>query len=80
MRGYDDGARHFVVEVRFLSWGREGYSDLFKHAFCFCNPLNTGVVIISGLHPANPSVPYTLWFDRFLQRSKGKLLQMHVFV
>ena len=54
--GIDDAARHFVVEgggrkkVWFVDWGREDYSDLFKHAFVFCNSLNTGVVIIFGLH------------------------------
>lgn len=69
--------------VWFLDWGREDFSDLFEHTFVFFRlvSLITGVVIIFGLHPAGlPSLSYTLWFGRFLQGFKGKLmlLQMHV--
>lgn len=51
---------------------REEYSDLFKHTFCFCNSLNTGNYI--WLTSCYPFLSYTLWFDRFLQGLKGKLM------
>lgn len=88
--GIDDAACHFVVgkkkekkERSLVS--RPGERRLFRSlqtCLCFCNSLNTGVVIIFGLHPAIlPSLSYTLWFGRVLQGFKGKLmlLQMHVF-
>lgn len=62
----------------FLDWGREDHSDLIKHV-CFCNPLNTRVVIISGLLPANPPQP-TLSVCPFPQGLKGKLMLLHMHV
>lgn len=89
--GIDDAACHFVVErkkVWFLDRGREDFSDLFKHTFVFvvfCGgrvlvSLIVGVVIIFGIHPAVlPSLSYTLWFGRFLQGFKGKLMHVVLF-
>lgn len=68
-------------KVWFLDRGERRLFRSLQTCLCFCNPSNTGVVILFGLHPSNPSSPYTLWFDRFLQGLKGKLmlLQVHVF-
>lgn len=42
--------------------------------------LIVGVVIIFGIHPAVlPSLSYTLWFGRFLQGFKGKLMHVVLF-
>lgn len=83
--GIDDAACHFVVGKKRSLVFRPGERRLFRSlqtCLCFCNSLNTGVVIIFGLHPGIlSSLSYTLWFGRFLQGFKGKLmlLQMHVF-
>lgn len=87
--GIDDAACHCVVEKKKRKRSlvsRPGERRLFRSlqtCLCFCNSLNTGVVIIFGLHPGIlPSLSYTLWFGRVLQGFKGKLmlLQMHVFL
>lgn len=75
-------------KVWFLDRGREDFSDLFKHTFVFVVfwggglvSLITGVVIIFGIHPAVlPSLSYTLWFGRFLQGFKGKLMHVVLFL
>lgn len=53
---------------------KSGFSTEFSR-LCFFDFLNMGVVITFGLHPAIlSSLSYTLWFDRFLQGFKGKLM------
>lgn len=56
--GIDDAACHFVVggerkkESGFSTWG-EIIHISSNAPFCFCNSLNTGVIIF-GLHPVTP--------------------------
>lgn len=59
--GIDDAACHFVVgkkkkNVWFLDLGERLFRSL-QTRLCFCNSLNTGVVIIFGLHPTTPPSP-----------------------
>lgn len=59
--GIDDAACHFVVEGKKKSLvSRQGERRLFRSLqtrLCFCDSLNTGVVIIFGLHLAIPPPP-----------------------
>lgn len=66
---------------KLLDRGREDYSDLFKRAFVLYF-FEHGCCNYMWLTPCYPSLSYTLWFSRFLQGLKGKLmlLQMHVFL
>lgn len=55
--GIDEAACHFVVEKKKSLVSRPGERRLFtslQTRLCFCISLNTGVVIIFGLHPATP--------------------------
>lgn len=90
--GIDDAACHFVVERKKSLVSRPGERRFFRSLqthLCFCCffrggglvSLITGVVIIFGIHPAVlPSLSYTLWFGRFLQGFKGKLMHVVLFL
>lgn len=75
--GIDDSQFHFVVEkkkkkknVWFSDWGREDYSDLFKHTFDF-HSLKAEFCSHVWLPLCCPSLSFTLGFGRFSKRFEG---------
>lgn len=78
----DDAACHFVVKKKSgFSTGGEKIIQISSNTPLFLYLFEHGCCNYIWLTPCYPSLSYTLWFGRFLQGLKGKLmlLQMHVF-